>query len=338
MESERWSLAGVWNAAVLAREPREIEARDRIWASELGKGVADVVLKMRGEPMSNPPNARSMRKFEAGNIFEWIVRLVLLRAGILQASQERLEHQYPGLLAVSGKLDFLAGGMPKYDSALELIQQLEMPDVLARSMNAVVGYLQEKYPHGVSSRILEVKSISSFMFDALEKTGKATQNHRMQMFHYLKCKDMPEGEIIYICRDDLRMMEIVVFNNEDTEAEYKGFIEEITRVYNSGEMPMPEPKIVYDNDVEKFAKNWNVAYSAYLTKMYGIKDQAEFDSVYQPMAAKWNRVLMRKRAGKDMTKKNLEAIDEITNAGFDFETLAARVKGASEEELEEETN
>lgn len=329
MSPETWSLAGVWNAAVLASEPREVKTRDRIWASELGKGVHDIILKMRGEPMTNPPNARSMRKFEAGNIFEWIVRLVLIRAGILQSSQEWLQHQYPGLLAVSGKLDFIAGGVPKYDNALELIEQLELPEVLSRSMKAVVAYLQEKYPDGITSRILEVKSVSSFMFESLEKTGQASQNHRMQLFHYLKCKDMARGDVIYICRDDLRMMEVSVLNDEATEEEYRGFIEEITRIYNSGEMPMPEPKIVYDKDTEKFAKNWNVAYSSYLTKVYGIKDQAEFDEVYQPMAAKWNRVLMRKRAGKPMTDKNKAVVVEIEEAGFDFEELAARMKEAA---------
>lgn len=335
--SPQWSLSSVWNAAVLAREPRELKARDRIWASELGKGIADVVLKMRAEPMTNPPNARSMRKFEAGNIFEWIVRIVLIRAGILKSSQDWLQFQYPDLCAVSGKLDFIAGGIPKYDNALELIEQLELPEVLSRSMKAVVAYLQEKYPSGVSERILEVKSISSFMFEALEKTGKASQNHRMQLFHYLKCKEMNRGDIIYICRDDLRMMEIAVSKDEKTELEYKSYIEEITRVYKSGELPLLEPKIKYDNDVEKFAKNWNVAYSSYLTKLYGIKDQMEFDETYQPIAQQWNRVLSRKRAGKDMTEKNKVIIETIKAEGFDFDALAARASVA-EEDVEDENN
>lgn len=301
-EEQPLSLASVWNASVASREDRPVEPRQRIWASELGKGIHDVILKLRGEVPSNPPNARSIRKFEAGNMFEWIVRLVLMRSGILQESQTRLTHQYDGLLEVSGKLDFLAGGVPKYDIALDGIKDLMMPEFLERSMVQVNEYLKEKCPGGFSSDILEVKSVSAYMFESLEKTRNATRNHRMQLFHYLKAMDKQSGKVIYICRDDLRMMEVEVFNSPENEEEYRSFIEEVTRIYNSGEMPMPEAKIVYDTDIEKFAKNWNVAYSDYLTKVYGYKDQKEFDDIHVPIVSRWNRVLMRAR--KANARKN----------------------------------
>lgn len=290
-----WRLAEVWNAATLAREERPNTPRNYMWASELGKGVADVILRMRGEEPTNPPNARSRRKFEAGNIFEWIVRLVLLRSGILTNSQERVVHQYEGLLEVTGKLDFEAGGVPNYDAALDSLGVIELPDVINRGTTALLEYLKEKYPNGLENKLIEVKSTSAYMFDAMERTGKASRNHRLQLTHYLKAKGYESGVIIYICRDDLRMLEIEVFLDAENEAEYRKEIEEMTRVYNSGEMPPLEPRVIYDEDTERFSKNWQIAYSMYLTKLYGIKDQAEFDDTYGPVALRWNNVLNRMR-------------------------------------------
>lgn len=290
-----WTLSEVWNTATIPEE-KEVKPRENMWASELGKGVADVVLKMRGEQPTNPPDGRARRKFEAGNIYEWVVRLVLLRAGILVKSQERLAHQYEGLVEVTGRLDFEAGGKPTYDEALESLQALELPDVINRASRAMVEYMKEKYPHGMESTIIEVKSVSVFMFEGLERTKQAMSHHRLQLAHYLKVKGYKRGVVIYLCRDDLRMFEAEVIMDDELEAEYRASIEEISRVYLSGEMPPLEPMVYYDEDSERFAKNWRVAYSNYLTKLYGIKNQGEFDEVYAPMVERWNRVLNRLRA------------------------------------------
>src|SRR5258708_20285530 len=101
-----WGLATAWNASLIDTEERELKVRDNLWASELGKAPIDVWLKMHGTKPTNPPNARSLRKFEAGNVFEWIVSLILKRAGILRESQKWSSFQYPGLLKVTGKPHF----------------------------------------------------------------------------------------------------------------------------------------------------------------------------------------------------------------------------------------
>jgi len=110
MQNTNWSFTQVWNKAIELPQDRELVKRDYLWASELGKPLADVWLKMNAEPETNPPNARSLRKFEAGNLWEWVVKIILIRAGILHSSQERVESNYEGLLRVSGKIDFIAGG------------------------------------------------------------------------------------------------------------------------------------------------------------------------------------------------------------------------------------
>ena len=288
-----WTFADIWNEALLNRENRLVEPRSRLWASELGKSPIDLYLKLKGEAPSNPPDSRSLRKFEAGNIWEWIVRLILLRAGVMRSAQDWIPHQYPGLLPVSGKLDFIAGGTPNYDAAKEEVERLELPEVFNRAAEGIFAFLQKEYPNGLGDKVLEIKSVSSFMFDGMERSGRSSRNHRMQLFHYLKGKDMPRGDIVYICRDDCRMMQIPVINPSPVEDEYRHEIEVISGYYQRDEQPPLEPLIVFDEDMGKFARNFNVAYSGYLTKLYGFENQAEYEDIYRPMSDRFNRVLAR---------------------------------------------
>jgi len=316
MIEQEWGLAKIWNESLSAnRKERLAQPRDHLWASELGKAKIDIWLKLKGEKPTNPPNNRSLRKFEAGNIWEWIVGLVLIRAGILQKEQEWLPYQYPGLLKVTGKLDFLAGGKPNYDRAKKTIDG-DFPDFIKNAGQNIVSYFKEKYPEGIKPMVLEVKSTSSFMFDNYEKKGTSSLNHRLQLIHYLKAKKMEKGMLIYICKDDCRMLEVPILVPSIDEERYKKEIEEITQYYNNNEQPPLEKPIVYDRDIEKFAKNWQIAYSGYLTKLYGFKDQKEFDDKYTPLVSKWNRVLGRVKDGKKMTDKNKKVLEEIKQRGF----------------------
>ena len=324
-QDDTFGFADVWNGSLLEREDRPVVARNRLWASELGKAPIDVVLKMRGEVPTNPPNARSLRKFEAGNIWEWIVKLILVRAGILLEEQTWLAHQYPDLLEVSGKLDFLAGGKPDYQKGRESLKELMLPDVFIRAGENIMNFFEKNYPNGLETKVLEIKSVSSFIFDSLEPNKRATKIHRMQCYHYLKAKNIQRGEIVYICRDDCRMMAVPVILGGPDEESYKGAIETLTKWYNSKELPPLEKPVVWDEDMQKFSKNFNVAYSMYLTKLYGFKDQAEFDDKFGPVAERWNRVIGRLRDGKEMTENNQEALAEMEEAGFDIELIKKQI-------------
>ena len=279
----------------------------------------DVWLKLRAEPITNPPNERSLRKFEAGNVFEWIVSLILRRAGILQMGQKWAAYQYAGLLPVTGKADFIAGGKPDIEKWKSEMEMLDLPEVFFRAGEAIIKHLQEKYPNGLEEMPLEVKSISAFMFDALERRGSASKNHRLQGFHYLKANGYEKTNIVYICRDDLRIREFLV--TKEMEPEYREAIEAISKYHYENEQPPLEEAIVFDEDLGKFAKNFKIAYSGYLTKLYGFKDQAEFDAKYLPIVTSWNRVAQRVKDGKNMTDKNKEALLGIEKAGFDIERI-----------------
>lgn len=324
-----WGFASIWNESLEAQKNKKPpEPRDRIWASEIGGAMIDRFLKMKGTPPTNPPNPRSLRKFEAGNIWECIVGYVLKRAGILIDSQEWLKYQYEGLLPVTGKLDFMAGGMPDYDKAIQAVRTEFnwLPEFITKATQDIVTTLKQQYPNGLGKIILEVKSCSAFMFDIYEKKETASPQHRCQNFHYLKCKNMKEGHIVYVSRDDARILEVGVFNPSAVEDVYKGDIETITGYLKSDTRPPLEKSLVFDEQMGRFSANWKVGYSQYLTMLYGLKDQMEFDEKNKPIAERWNRVLGRISEGKEMTDNNKTAIEEIAKAGFDIEMIKTKAK------------
>lgn len=341
MNELKWNFANIWNTSIEKGKPeRKLEPRDYIYASEIGGAFIDRYLKMKGIKPTNPPNMRSMRKFEAGNIWEWIVQLILLRAGILIDDQEHLNFQYDGLLKVAGRLDFLAGGKPDWKQAEVGIEELYLPDAIKRATYDMIEYFQHKYPNGLETIILEVKSTSSFMFESYLKSGEANPHHKLQLFHYLKSKGLPEGHIVYICRDDCRMLEVGVFNPSSVEDIYKEDIEQMTKYFKSNTEPPKEPLLIFDEMSLKFNYNWKVAYSSYLTKLYGFEEQMEYQHQYSPLASKWTRVFKRVINGDKMTKLNLEVIEETKQMFPDYDKYVdiAKLKIKKNPELLEEEN
>jgi len=319
----KWTFYQIWNKSLEDRQQKDPKPRDTIWATEIGGAFVDRYLKMKGEKPTNPPNARSLRKFEAGNIWECIIKYVLSRAGILISAQEWLKFEYPDLLPVTGKLDFVAGGNPDYQKAVKLVHSEFdwLPKSISKATLNIITSLREKFPDGLDPVILEIKSCSSFMFEKYERTKQASQHHRFQTFHYLKATGQPEGHIVYISKDDARMIEIGVYNPSETENEYYSDIQAMTHFIRTGKQPPLEKPIVFDPDFLKFSANWKIAYSNYLTKLYGFENQMQFDNKYKPIVERWNRVLGRISEGKNMTKNNEEALGEIKKEGFDVDVI-----------------
>lgn len=343
MNDMNWSFYNVWNESLLQQKSdKKYTSRSHIWASEMGGAMVDRYLKMTGVQPTNPPNMRSLRKFEAGNIWEWIITLVLRRVGILIDTQQWISHQYPDLLEVTGYLDVLAGGNPDWEKAKAEIQDLTLPNFIQRATNDLVDHFKEKYPNGLNEVVLEMKSCSSFMFDVYERNKAANPNHRLQTFHYLKSKNMQEGHIVYICKDDARMLEIGVLNPSYEEDNYKADIEAITKYIRAKEQPPLEKMIVFDNDFGRFSANWKVAYSQYLTHLYGLENQMQFDNIYKKKAAGFNRVIKRIAEGKKMTAANEEILVDMRKQFNDIDPMVEIVKSKlksddKEEEEEDQT-
>ena len=318
-----WGVADVWNSSLKKMDIRPVQERDHLWASELGKAPIDVFLHLAGTTPSNPPNYRSMRKFEAGNVFEWIVKLMFKRAGIMLDEEVHCKHQYPGLMEVTGRLDVLAGGKPDFATAIAELKALDMPQIFVRAAEEMKAYFDTHYPGQIlAQKPIEIKSLSAFMFEALLARKSAVQAHRMQLTHYLKALEFESGSILYICRDDLRMMEVPIMLEGAAEEEYIDAIELHSGYQKTKKLPPKEEPVVYDQDTGKFSANWRMGYSMYLTKVYGLKDQAEFDEKYRSAPTKWNSTLKRFREGSKMTPLNLERMKEMKDAGFDVAKIA----------------
>ena len=268
-------------------------------------------------------------------MMEWLVGTVLKRAGILQENQRWLRFQYPNMLAVNGKFDFLAGGNPDWDNAEEAIKYLGLPEFFNRASQAILDHFAKTYPDGLEEVILEIKSCSAFMMELYEKRG-ANKNHELQLYHYLKATGMKEGHIVYISKDDLRMAEFHVGNPSKLEDDYKDDISKITDYYFHKTRPPIAKEIVYEDG--KFSQNWKVGYSGYLTMLYGHKTQKEYEDKFKPLASNFNRVLKRRIEGKEMTKKNLDIILEIGKHFPNFDEIVEDAKSKNVVIPEEDEN
>lgn len=325
-----WEFANVWNQSLTVRQERALGPRDYVWASEIGGGMLDRYLKMNGVKPSNAPNNRSLRKFQAGDIWEWLCALVLKRAGILLEQQTKLSYQYPGLLRVSGKLDFLAGGQPDWRRARKELSFLGLPEMLENASLAIINNLESRFGNDVLKTIvLEIKSCSTFMYAKYERSRQPGVNHRSQEFHYLKALGMNEGHIVYVCRDDCMLLEFPVLNPSPVEAEYVADLTEITGYILNKERPCLEQEILFDEKLFRFEKNWKIEYSNYLTMLYGFEEPIHYREKVDKTIASYNRTFKRCVVGDKMTKLNLEVI-EIAKKRFPaWDELVDRAKEAA---------
>lgn len=325
-----WGFAEVWNQSLTTRAERPIVRRDYVWASEVGGSMIDRYLKMSGVQYSNAPNNRSLRKFQAGDIWEWLCALVLRRAGILIERQTKLSYQYPGLLRVSGKLDFMAGGKPDWRKARRELSFLGLPEMLQNASLSIINQLEKQFSGDVLKEIvLEIKSCSSFMYEKYDATQQAGKHHRCQIFHYLKAQDLDEGHIVYVCRDDCQLLEFGVFNPSDVEHEYISDLTEITNYIETKTRPRLEQEILLDESSFRFEKNWKIEYSNYLTMLYGFKTPMEYREKVDKPVSDMNRVLKRCVTGQKMTDLNLQVIANAKRVFPNWDDLVDRAREAA---------
>lgn len=323
---EQLNFMQIWNDT-LERSDRALEPRDRVYASEIGGSMIDRYLKMKAEPFTNPPNSRSMRKFMAGDIWEWIVQTVLVRAGIKFTTQDRVRVEYEGLLPISGKVDFIITGDTDFDNVT--IDE-NMPEFMRKLTTAIVESFKGKV---FEKCILEVKSLGSFVFEGVLAQDNPKTPHMLQGTVYKKATGLPT-HIVYVCRDDVRILQYSIDNIfEELEQEVIRDLTEITHYYRNDIEPEKEKLILWDPAGEKFSKNWKVEYSPYLSKLYFYnkngddKELTPFsqpDEYYDwvaPIISGMNRVVKRIKEGKELTKSNEEWVHKMKELGYPLESL-----------------
>lgn len=318
------NIATIWNMSI-EKKDRPVEPRQRLFASELGGSMIDRWHKLKGTQYTNPPNSRSMRKFMAGDIWEWIIKTVLIRAGIPFTTQERVELNYDGLLPITGRLDFIIGGTISHEDARNRLEAEDIPDFIKNPAIAIIEALKTEYPDGViPKKIIEVKSVGSFIFESLLEQDNPRTHHMLQGAIYNLTTGLPT-DIVYVCRDDCRLLQYSIDKIvPELEKEIKKDLEKITQYHKDDIEPEKESLIIFENG--KFKTNWKIQYSPYLTMLYTyqvdgkdkpIEAPDEYFEEFSPLVSSWNRVVKRIVNGDPMTKSNIEKIEEMKKYGFE---------------------
>lgn len=305
-----WDFASLFNEALRSIPEYPLTKREHLWASEISGDYLSRYLTMHAHPPTNPPNDRSRRKFVMGHIVEWMVSLILTTIGILKAKQLRGEVQLPGLLKVTGKLDFIAGGMIDWEESKAKLKALDhlfstsiddAPPIILHAIKKILPRMEMMFSRvPLMEVILEVKSIASIVFDIVEKTGKPRPTHTMQNLHYLIANPtIPNGSVLYISKDDAMMAQFNIEKTRQLLKEYKDDVTTMTEyIRASGKnymknLPPKAPEVHFIEGVYRFEKNMHVQWSKYLTMNYGYKDFDAFKLAWQYKLTSWNRAFKR---------------------------------------------
>lgn len=298
-----WRLTSLWNEATKTKD-KPTQERDYLWASEMGRPDIDVLLKTRGVQPTNPPNERSRRKFMAGNIWEGILEMILESCGMVKEREKRVELVVEGF-KITGRSDFISGGKLDFSNVDERLKIL--PEVFYDIAGNIIESLKKYEGKELDTQVFELKSVSSFIFDKILRDDEPLEGHEFQCFTYMRHEGL-DGRIIYICKDDCRIKEFELRRrSRDIYNRWKKEFDKKRKVIETGEAEK-EPLILKG---EKFSKNNGVEYSPYLKKVYGFDTPEDYRDFVDKKIARWNRVIKRQEEGKDMTKNNEEALEEM---------------------------
>lgn len=309
--SNSWGLTSIWNASLDVDNHREYVARDYCYASELGGSYYERYWKMKGRVPTTPPNLRSRRKFQGGNLTEWIVLQILARAGVLKSSQEYITYE-DGPIRVTGRADFTAGGDIQLLSESDL---QTLPESFADAAEEIIKKLQELHPEGLREVNIEVKSCSGIMFERYELAP--SPQHTLQAFHYAYNTNRPTL-LIYVSRDDFRICEWPILSkNEKYLKLYQEDIKKMAHIIDIKEddvseyiyqgKPVKEQLLVWN--AGKFSSNWKIEYSNYLTD-YGFEYPEQYGKPAKSFALRLTNVAKKIKEGKELTKINYKTLKE----------------------------
>lgn len=352
-----WNFSSVWNECFRTYPEKPLEKRDRIYASELDGSFRDRYLKMYAHPYSNPINFRSRSKMMVGDFFEDIVGLVLTATGLLKQRQMRGVIELPGMLPVSGKCDFVVGGVTDWDKAKEDAERIRNLFLSSNmGISKFTDYMIEKILprfmklfsyNPAAEYVFECKSVSGFVFSLIERTNKPRRGHDLQCLHYLLSnKDISAGLLQYISREDAMLHDFKIERSTSLLKLYKKDVATMTEYYNAGKknylknMPPPDEELIFEEAAWKIAKNNKVEYSPYLTYTYGYKSIDDYNGRWKSSISRWNRVFRKCVLGEKITADNMLAMREakVYFPGWDKLVSKAKAAGAFEkpEEVEDE--
>jgi hypothetical protein len=338
-----WNLAEPWNEAAKS-ENRPLKPRDYLYASNIFDSNINTYLSMIGVQPSNPANDRSLRKFFAGHVWEYIVKQVLLVCGVYHQEEIKIDATpFPNLLPVHGRCDFLAGGLVDKEEAWAKIKEHNLPDIL----HGIAHRAIDKW-HGLNleKKILEIKSVAMYTYDYVEKRRRPIEGHAGQAYHYQR--NNSEGlkaDIVYVSKDTTLLSQFGL-PMEHMEEAYMKDIAQKTYYYTRREQPPLDPLMGFDASIGTFSKNLKVEYSNYLTMLYGYASPDDYRRSIMPKVKQWNNALSRfskvergeltpTGKGMKLSPQNHDVRKEIIASGYDFNELL-KIKMSFDDDGEDE--
>lgn len=306
----------IFDTALAREDSREFKARNYLYASEISMSFYDRYLSMKGVPPSNLPNEIAIRKFKLGNMIEDFFRIVLYQVGLLRSHEERVMSNFDFGLQVSGRLDVLYGGKFDFKAIDNFEKEYHFLSFIGVLSGAIREFAERNKNVVYDIAGIEIKSMSDIMFNRIDARGTAEVHHLLQTFHYAYWKQMP-FLLIYFDKNNARVKEFWVMpDDKELYKMYCADILKMTEYYNTNTEPPKEKLLTFDGN--RFGNNWAIQYSKYLTHSYGFGTKQQYLDYATPIVGRWNRVLARIKDGKELTKDNMVAIDEMRRAGYDI--------------------
>jgi hypothetical protein len=223
---------------------------------------------MKGLPQTNPFDARTKRKFWAGEIFEQIIVDIFVAAGIFEKSQEEAKAEfYPAgkkYLAVHGKPDTMTREVKDWDELIKIAKTSDTIEDKLRDLTLqLLEYLKKNFPQGLPKAIFEIKSVHSDTFwKYIDQLKRGYKHHRMQLGSYLDFHKIDPGYIIYVSKDDLAIEQATV-KLDDVKQDIIDDVILMTGLLAKDEMPPAPPLIKFDDVKQKYTENWDITLSTY---------------------------------------------------------------------------
>lgn len=236
---ETFSIQNLINQAIA--EKQEQKEKTSWWPTDCGKCLSGVYYSRLGAKPDSEFDERTLRVFSVGKVFEeWV-------SGLFFETVWAENHDPKGQVRVE---------IPEYD--------------LTGYIDLVVHVEGRKIPY-------EFKTVHSRKFWYMTQRGQADDQHRMQLWWYLKFLNVPEGRLVYISKDDLAIQEYPVFlNDEELSKEAIGDIGKLMVAWKTQVPPEPATLFVKSFDKKKnkdvYKLNWQADYCRYHSHCLGDPD------------------------------------------------------------------
>lgn len=185
------------------------------------------IQKLINEAVSQNKEPRKQTSWHASSLGSCLTAAYLIRAGIAKK-----EFDEKALRVFSaGKMfeDWLIGLLSKGAKKFETQKRIEWKKYNLTGFADLV----------INGLVYEIKTINSFGFKFLREGG-AKEQHKMQLWCYLKCLKKKEGRIIYLEKDTLAVMEFVIKATDPIKEKVEQELAILNRAWEEKLPPSPE--------------------------------------------------------------------------------------------------